>query len=142
MSYDVKQDLGDHDGEVDTVDVIEAGSDVIIKARFRFKDGEIGNKDLYPLKSEKSAQLSRKAMSAMGFDMGSRDLGELQKNPALLKGNPVRLVVQENEYNGNVTNRIAFINAIPKPASRSLLDKANAALKAVKKSGNTPSEEL
>jgi hypothetical protein len=69
----------------------------------------------------------------MGFDMGSRDLGELQKNTAILKGNAVRLVVQENVYNGNVTNRIAFVNAIPKPASRSLLDKANAALKAVKK---------
>ena len=133
MAYDVNQELGDHDGEVDTVDVIEKGSDIIITARFRFKDGEIGNKDLYPLKSEKSAQLCRKAMSAMGFSMADRDLGELQKNPAILKGNAVRLVVQENVYNGNVTNRIAFVNAIPKPASRSLLDKANAALKAVKK---------
>lgn len=140
MGYDVSCALGDHDAKVDTVDLIEKGSDVIITCRFRFKDGEIGSKDLYPLKSEKSAQMSRKAMSAMGFDMNTRDLGELQKNPSLLKGNDVRLVVQEHEWNGNVTNQIAFVNAIPKPASRSLLDKANAALKAAKK--NDPNEGL
>ena len=139
-SYDLSQALGDHDVTVETVDVVEMGADLVIKARLKFKDGEIGSKDAYPLKSEASAQMSRKMMSAMGFDMGKRDLGELQKNPELLKGNLCRAVVQENEYNGNVTNRIAFINAIPKQASRSLLDKANAALKAVKK--NDKSEEL
>jgi len=142
MGYDLEhQGLGDHDVTVDTVDVIEEGVKLVVKCRFRFKDGEIGNKDLYPINSEKSAQLTRKALSAMGFSMDDRDLGEPQKNPAMVKGNAVRVVVQENEYNGNTTNRIAFVNAIPKPASRSLLDKANAKLKAVKKDQNT-SEEL
>lgn len=139
--YDLQQDLGDHDVTVETVDVIEEGSELIVKGRFRFKDGEVGNKDLYPLKNEKCAEMCRKALSAMGFNMDERDLGELQKNPTLLKGVPVRAVVQENEWNGKVKNQIAFINAIPRPAGRSLLDKANAALKAAKKHHKT-NEEL
>ena len=76
-------------------------------------------------------------MSAMGFNMDERDLGEFSGNPELLKGRACRVVVQESEWNGNVSNRIAFINAIPKPASRSLLAQANAKLKAVKKNGGT-----
>lgn len=140
MPYDVTQALGDHDVTVDTVDVIESGADLVVKIRFKFQNGEIGNKDLYPIKSEKSAQLSRKALSAMGFNMDDRDLGEFQKNPAILKGNAVRVVVQENEFNGQITNRIAWINAIPKPAGKSLLDKANARLRNVKTSN--ASEEL
>ena len=117
-SYDLSQALGDHDVTVETVDVVEMGADLVIKARVKFKDGEIGSKDAYPLKSEASAQMSRKMMSAMGFDMSKRDLEELMKDPSLLKGNICRAVVQENEYNGNVTNRIAFINAIPKQSCR------------------------
>lgn len=140
MGYDVNQSLGDHDVTVETVDLVEKGSDLQIHVRLRFKDGEIGDKDLYPLKSEKSAQLTRKAMGAMGFNMDERDLGEFQGNPELLKGRACRAVVQENEWNGNVRNQIAFINAIPKPASKSLLAQANAKLKAAKKSGGTEGE--
>lgn len=140
MGYDVSQALGDHDVTVDTVDLIEKGSDLLVHVRLRFKDGEIGDKDLYPLKSEKAAQLCRKALSAMGFSMDDRELDEFLKNPALLKGNSCRVVVQENEYNGNVTNRIAFINAIPKQASKSLLAQAQAKLKAVKKTGGKDDE--
>jgi len=132
MAYDLNQGIGTHDVEVDTVDVIEKGSDLIVHVRVKFKDGEIGDKDLYPIKSEKAAQICRKSLSAMGFSMDNRDLGEFQKNPALVKGNAVRVVVDESEYKGNVTNRISWINAIPKPASKSLLDQANAKLRNVK----------
>jgi len=132
MAYDLSQALGDHDVTVETVDLVEKGADLIVHVRLRFKDGEVGDKDLYPIKSEKSAQICRKSLSAMGFSMDERDLGEFQKNPALIKGNACRVVVDENEYKGNVTNRISWINAIPKPASKSLLDKANARLRNVK----------
>jgi hypothetical protein len=132
MGYDVQQELGEHDVSVDTVDLIESGAELIVRVRVKFKDNEIGNKDLYPLKSEKSAQICRKSLSAIGFSMDTRDLGELQQNPSLLKGNPCRVVVEENDYKGNVTNRISWINAIPKAAGKSLLEKAQAKLRNVK----------
>jgi hypothetical protein len=132
MAYDLSQALGDHDVTVETVDLIENGADLIVRCRLKFKDGEVGNKDLYPLKSEKSAQICRKSLSAMGFSMDTQDLGELQKNPAMLKGNACRVVVEENDYKGNVTNRISWINAIPKAAGKSLLEKAQAKLRNVK----------
>jgi hypothetical protein len=132
MGYDVQQALGEHDVDVDTIALEEKGMDLIVHVRVRFKDGEIGNKDLYPIKSEKSAQMTRKVLRAMGFDMDTRDLGEIDKNPALLKGAKVRAVVEENEYNGNITHRISFINAIPKPPSGNLLKAATAKLRNAK----------
>ena len=132
MSFDVSQELGDHDVTVETVDLVERGADLIVKVRVKFKDGEIGDKELYPLKSEKSAQICRKSLSAMGFSMDNQDLGDLQKNPAMLKGNVCRVVIEENEYKGNVSNRISWINAIPKPAGKSLLAQAQAKLRNVK----------
>lgn len=132
MAYDVQQHLGDHDVEVDALALEEKGMDLILHVRLRFKDGEIGNKDLYPIKSEKSAQMTRKVLRAMGFDMDTRDLGDIERNPALLKGAKVRAVVEENEYNGNITNRISYINAIPKPPSAGLLKTATAKLRNVK----------
>lgn len=130
--YDLSQAIGDHDVTVETVDLVEKGADLIVRVRVKFKDGEVGTKDLYPLKSEKSAQICRKSLSAMGFSMDSRDLGEFQKDPAILKGNTCRVVVDESEFKGNVTNRISWINAIPKPASKGLLAQAQAKLRNVK----------
>lgn len=132
MGYDLSQELTTHDVTVETVDLVEKGADLIVHVRVKFKDGEIGDKDLYPLKSEKSAQICRKSLSAMGFSMDAQDLGELQKNPALLKGNACRVVIEEAEWKGNVSNRISWINAIPKPAGKSLLAQAQAKLRNVK----------
>lgn len=137
MSYDVQQSLGDHDATVEWHGVSEATPGaVVVQIRFRFKDGEVGNKDLYPLASKKSTELSRKALRVLGFDIDSRDLGELEKNHELLKGVTCRLVVQENEYNGKVTNRIAFVNSIPKPASINSIAEATRRLRAAKKGGD------
>lgn len=132
MGYDLSQALGDNDVTVETVDIIEKGADLIVHVRVKFKDGEIGDKDLYPLKSEKSAQICRKSLSAMGFNMDQRELDEFLGNPALLKGNLCRVVVEENDYKGNITNRISWINAIPKAASKGLLAQAQAKLRNVK----------
>ena len=140
MAYDLNQSIGTHDVTVDTIDIIEKGADLIVHVRVKFKDGEMGDKDLYPVKSEKAAQICRKSLSAMGFSMDTRDLEEIQKNPEILKGNACRVVVDENDYKGNITNRISWINAIPKPASKSLLSQANAKLRNVKT--DTASEAL
>jgi hypothetical protein len=135
MSYDVNQELGDHDVTVLSHDIIEPEPGKL-KLAFvvQFADGERGNKDFYPLSSEKSLQMTRKVLRAMGFDMDNRDLGELQKNKELLKGSKVRAVVEENEYNGKVTNRIAYLNSIPKAATGSMLADLQKKLRDVKKS--------
>lgn len=140
MGYDVSQALGNHEAEVVDVTTEEKGADFIIHVRVRFKDGEIGLKDLYPLKSEKSLQNTRKTLRAMNFDMDHKDLAEVQMNPRLLTGAKVQVVIEENEYNGNITNRIAWINAIPKPASQNLLADVTKKLRLVKKDNRN--EEL
>ena len=137
MGYDVQQDLGSHDATVEAVELIDKdgdGANTVVACLFRFKNGEIGNKDLYPTKNDKSLEITRKSLRAMGFDMDKRSTSEIQGNSALLKGNPVRLVVEEHEWNGNITNRISWINAIPKPATKGALSSLDAKLRMAKKS--------
>src|SRR4051812_14698007 len=115
MGYDVNQALGDHEVAVESHGLTDKdgdGSNIVINLRFKFKDGEVGNKDLYPFASEKSLQIARKSLKAIGFDIDTRDIGELQENQTLLKGVRAILVVEEHEYKGNVANRIAWINAV------------------------------
>jgi hypothetical protein len=124
MGYDVQQDLADHDVVVESHGLTDKdgdGSNIVINIRVRFKNGEIGSKDLYPCASDKALQIARKSLKAMGFDIDKRDIGELEENHALLAGAPVRVVVEEHEYNGKVTNRISWVNPIPKPAPKSSL---------------------
>ena len=137
--YDLSQDLGDHDVTVESVELVDKdgdGANTVVACRFRFKDGEVGGKDLYPCKGDKSLALTRKALKAMGFDMDSRSTNELRENAALLKGNSVRVVVEEHEWNGNVTNRISWVNAIPKAPTKNALSSLDAKLRMVKKSNS------
>ena len=134
--YDVQQDLGDHEVEVVENDLIESEpGKLVVKLVLRFKDGERGTKDLYPIASEKSAELTRKALRAVSFDVDTQDLGDLQRNKTLLAGKRCIAVIQENEYNGKVTNRIAFLNAIKKPAGKSLIEEAMRRIRKAKKGG-------
>ena len=135
--YDLSQDLGTHDVVVEAIEIIDKdgdGSNTVVAFRVKFKDGEIGNKDLYPDKSEKSLEITRKSLKAAGFDMDTRSTNELRENPKLMAGQMVRVVVEENEWNGNVTNRISWINAIPKAPTKAVLSKLDAKLRMVKKS--------
>lgn len=135
MPYDVQQELGDVDAVVESHGLTDKdgdGSNIVVNIRLRYADGEVGNKDLYPCASEKSLQITRKSLKAMGFDIDKRDIGELEQNHELLKGAPVRTVIEEHEYNGKVSNRIAWINAIPKPAPKNSLDALTKKLRSVK----------
>lgn len=73
-------------------------------------------------------------MKAMGFDVDNRSLDEIVANPELLKGAKVGVTVEENVYNGNVTNRIAWINSIRKPPTKDGLSKLTSALRNAKDS--------
>lgn len=133
MSYDVNK-LGDHDALVESVEFSEnQAGDCIINLRFRFPDGEIGNKDLYPFSSERSLEITRKSLKAMGFNMDKDDLSVLVAKPDTLKGKKVRLVCEEHEYKGHVTNRISWINEIREPAKASSLKTLTEKLRNVKK---------
>jgi hypothetical protein len=137
MGYDVQQALGDHEVTVEShglTDKAGDGSNIVINFRFKFSDGELGNKDFYPCSSEKSLQITRKSLKAMGFDIDSRDIGELDANHELLKGQKVKAVVEEQEYHGKVSNKITWINALNKPVSDKLaLKNLTMKLRAVKK---------
>lgn len=145
MSYDIeKQALGEHEVTVEShglTDRAGDGSNIVVNLRFKFQNGEIGNKDLYPCASEKSLQITRKSLKAIGFDVDSRDIGELQDNQTLLAGAKVKVTVEEQEYKGQVSNRITWVNAIKKPAAKAALSALTSKLRTVKKS-NDNSEEL
>lgn len=137
MAYDVKQGIGNHDVEVDTVHLVDKdgdGANIVLQIAVKFRDGETGQKDLYATKSPKSAAIARKSMKAMGFDVDNRSLDEIVANPELLKGAKVGVTVEENVYNGNVTNRIAWINSIRKPPTKDGLSKLTSALRNAKDS--------
>jgi hypothetical protein len=132
--YDVAQALGPHEVSVESHQVIEEeGGKLIVSFRLKFEDGEIGNKDFFPLASEKSLEITRKALRAMGFDIDKTNLSELQANQRLLSGVKVQATVEEHEYNGKISNRISWINPIKKPAQKKLMDLATQKLRSVKK---------
>ena len=106
--YDLSQDLGEHE-----VTVLSTG--------LTDKDGEADRRRKRrerPCATDKSAHITRKSLKAMGFDMDKNSTILLQEKPELLKGNKVQVVVEEHEYNGKITNRITWINAIKKPAPK------------------------
>lgn len=135
MGYDLQQALGDHDVTVESVDLIDKdgdGANIILAVAVRFQSGEVGQKDLYATKSPKSAAIARKSLKAMGFDCDNRSLDEIIANRKLLAGAKIRAVVEEHEWNGNITNRIAWLNAIPKPPNKEALSKLTSALRNAK----------
>lgn len=137
MGYDIeRQSIGEHEVTVDwhgLTDKAGDGSNIVINLRLKFQDGEVGNKDLYPCSSEKSLQITRKSLKAMGFDIDSRDIGELESNHELLKGKKVRCTVDEQEYKGKVANKITWINPIPKAPEKIVLANLTMKLRQVKK---------
>lgn len=137
MGYDIeRQAIGDHDVTVEwhgLTDKAGDGSNVVINLRLKFQNGEVGNKDLYPCSSEKSLQITRKSLKAMGFDIDSRDISELESNHELLKGAKVRAVVEEQEYKGQVSNKITWINPIHKSPEKIVMANLTMKLRQVKK---------
>jgi hypothetical protein len=132
--YDVAQALGPHEVSVESHQIIEEeGGKLIVSFRLKFEDGEIGNKDFYPLSSEKSLEITRKGLRAMGFDIDSRNLSDLQSNQKLLSGIKVQATVEEHEYNGKISNRISWINPVRRPAQKKLMDLATERLRNAKK---------
>jgi hypothetical protein len=137
MGYDVQQGIGEHDVIVESVELVDKdgdGSNLVVQVRVKFEDGETGNKDLYATKSPKSAAITRKSLKAMGFDVDTRSLDEIVANRTLLSGVRIRATVEENEYNGKITHRISWLNAIPKPPAKGALAKLSSALKNAKDS--------
>ena len=132
--YDVMQAFGPHDVTVESHKVIEEeGGKLIVSFRFKFENGELGNKDFYPLASEKALQITRKALRAMGFDIDKKNLADLNSNDGkLLAGVKVQVTVEEHEYNGKVTNRISWVNPIRKSAGKSAMDSLTEKLRNVK----------
>lgn len=140
MAYDIstEQALGDNEVTVDSIGFTDKGDgNIVLNIRVKFSNGEIGNKDLYPFSSDKSMQVTRKTLSVMGFNLTERSLDEIFENPALLKGTRVWAVIEEHEYQGKVSNRIAWINAKPsvkqKPVDKLALANLTMKLRQVKK---------
>ena len=133
--YNVEQALGPHEVVVQSCALIDKdgdGANIVLSVTVQFKNGERGVKDLYPCKGPKALNICRKSLKAMGFDIDQQSLDELAANPELVAGAKVQVTVEENEYNQQVTNRIAWINPIPKVPPKSRLSALTAALRTAK----------
>lgn len=131
----LNQALGNHVCKVRTARVTEEdGGTIQIAVTVEFKDGERGTKYIGN-KTPKSLELMRKTLKACGFDIDKFDIAELANNPDLLDGEDVDVVVGENVYNGQTSNRIDWINKIRKAPSDAALSDLTAKLRAVKKDG-------
>ena len=75
----------------------------------------------------KSAGMARRALKTCGFDIDAQPLSVLDENPTLLSGRKVPLLV--DEWNGRMTISID----LDARAEKAVLDKATAAMRAVKK---------
>lgn len=129
----LNQELGTHEVTVKTVKVIEEeGGTVKVAVTVQFKDGEKWTKYLGN-KTPKQLEILRKSLKAIGFDIDKYPLSQLVNHPDSLDGEMCEVVVEENQYNGNTTNQIAWINKLRKAPPASTLDELTAKLRAVKK---------
>lgn len=130
----LNQALGNHVCKVRTIRITEEdGGFTQAAITVEFKDGERGTKYISD-KTPKSLELMRKTLKACGFDIDKYDIAELVNNPDAQDGEEVDVVVGENVYNGQTSNRIDWINKIRKAPPASALTSLTGKLRAVKKS--------
>lgn len=82
--------------------------------------------------NENNLRIARKSLKAIGFDPDKQDIGDLQTNPTLLAGNKCELELAAEEYNGNSTIKVKWINPLRKPADKGQLALMTKGLRSVK----------
>lgn len=75
----------------------------------------IGTRTWYGYFTEKSLQTTEKALAALGFDIGERNIGELgpeEPTASPIAGAPCRVVIEHenDEQTGEVRDRVRWIN--------------------------------
>jgi hypothetical protein len=120
------------------VKVLDDGR-MIIELRFSFdEDPEVTMiKALWPLSGEKGAKSARISLKALGFDPDAQSVSELDENRTLLAGRPASLVIEMDDRRDDGSLKIAWVNAIHKPAGKDGISKINAALRGAKSKGKT-----
>lgn len=82
--------------------------------------------------TEKSMNMARKSLKAIGFDVDSRNIGELDLDHALLNGQKCQVDIQEEVFKNEARLKVKWINPLPKPKSQTQLDTITKALRAAK----------
>lgn len=91
--------------------------------------------------NEKNLRIARKSLKAIGFDPDKQDIGELQSNPTMLAGKECDLDIAPEEYNGNTTMKVKWINPLHKTADQKQLAALTKGLRSVK-SKNDEDEDI
>lgn len=128
----LKQDLGSHEVKVRKVNITEEdGGFITIGIQVEFKDGEKGWKYVNN-KTEKGLTFMRKTLKAIGFDPDKNDLSYLAGNPDALNETECEAVVGENDWNGQITNRIDWLNPLRKKPDATKLSSLTNAIRSIK----------
>ena len=98
----------------------------------------------FPIHSEKAMRMARKSLKAIGFDPDSLTTSELQNSPELLRGHECEIVVDVDDYRGDGSLCVKYINAKREPVTGDAMKPIDAALRAVaskpKRKASAPSE--
>lgn len=62
--------------------------------------------------TEKGIRIARKSLKAMGFDPDIQNVRDLDNDQTLLRGNECEIELSEEEWQGNTSIKVKWINAI------------------------------
>ena len=115
---------------------------VLIKFRLDGTDEHINAWVYIVAGNENNLRIARKSLKAIGFDPDKQDIGELQTNPTLLAGHKCELELASEDYKGNSTIKVKWINPERKHADKSQLALMTKGLRAVKSKDKDEDEDI
>ena len=95
-----------------------------------------------PDKKDKRMRMARKSLKAIGFDPDTEDIKLLGENQTKLAGNVCQVTVVEEEYKGETSLKLKWINSPPEPATDDFYEGINKGLRAVKSKKKKKGDKL
>lgn len=134
--YDLERYLGRYNVIVESIKVYDkAGdmSDIVFDVVVKFSDGERSGRTYYPCRGGKNPEMARAVLRACGYDLDKLGIEPLMADEKKLAGAELEADVQENIYNGNTRNQIAFLNPIRRAPTSEAAKRVNEILRKAKK---------
>jgi hypothetical protein len=122
------------------IDVIPPTDKLVIKIKFQLDDDPtmFFTAALWPTSGDGGARIARKSLSVLGYDCDKQDIVMLDEQKELLAGRPAALVIEVDDYAGDGSLKVAWINAISRPKGKDKYDAINQALRGAKKRKPAP----
>lgn len=97
---------------------------------------QVGENEVIPASiyiTDKSMRMAGRQLAALGWDLATGDLQELEDQPLLLAGRETEIDIQEEEYNGKKSLKVVRIGPESEKPDKEKVAKMTAKLKAIAK---------